>query len=473
MSKIAKRLDGWINTLTGLGDSARDSLMSATYLRSARLSDETLEALYHDDDLAARICDALPKEGMRKGYELSLEETEDRELVTRAEEYETRLKFRKALVEAAIWARVYGGAVVYVGADDGQTPDKPLNLERVKRIVFVAAVDKRDINPVTWYPAGSSEKWLEPALYEIQPAAPGATAPATIRVHETRLLRLDGEVTSNRRRQENMGWYDSCLQRVYDALRQSNAGWQSTGHLLQEAAQGVFKIQGLIDMIASGEKEALQTRMQIVDMSKSSARSLLVDAESEDYRRESYTFAGVPEILDKLMLRVAAAARMPVSVLMGQSPAGLNATGESDTRLWYDQVEAYQNHTLLPAVKRFYEIMFAAQDFDGVAPDGWSIRFERLWQVSDVEQAALEASIAAKDKIYIDAGVLLAEEVALSRFTAEGFSLETNIDLEAREEMRDAEIEAMVEKAGEPDPVPPVAPSPGEAPADEPGEEDA
>jgi hypothetical protein len=161
---------------------------------------------------------------------------------------------------------------------------------------------------------------------------------------------------------------------------------------------------------------------------------------------------------------------------MGQSPAGLNATGESDTRLWYDQVEAYQNQTLLPAAQRFYEIMFAAQDFDGVAPDGWSIRFERLWQVSDVEQAALEASVAQKDKIYIDAGVLLAEEVALSRFTAAGFSLETNIDLEAREEMRDAEIEAMVEKAGEPEPEPapivagnePVAPS-----VQQPGEEDA
>ena len=251
------------------------------------------------------------------------------------------------------------------------------------------------------------------------------------------------------------------LQRVYDALRQSNAGWQSTGHLLQEAAQGVFKIQGLIDMIASGEKESLQTRMQIVDMSKSSARSLLIDAESEEYTREAYAFQGIPEILNSFMLRLASAARMPVTVLMGQSPAGMNATGESDTRLWYDQVGAYQEQTLGPAVKRFYEIMFAAQDFPESAPEGWSIQWDRLWQVSDSEQAALEKTMADRDKIYIDAGVLLAEEVALSRFTADGFSMETNIDLEAREEMREAEVEAMVERAGEPEPAPVM---PGQAP---------
>ena len=116
-----------------------------------------------------------------------------------AAEYEQHLKFRKALLEAAIWARVYGGGVVYIGADDGQTADKPLNLERVKKIVFVAALDKRDITPVSWYPAGLSEKWLEPELYEIQAATPGAVAPSQVRVHESRLLRLDGEITSNRR----------------------------------------------------------------------------------------------------------------------------------------------------------------------------------------------------------------------------------------------------------------------------------
>ena len=65
MGKIAKRVDAFINALTGFGDSTRDSLMSATTTSGRRrLPDSTLEDLYHSDDMAARICDALPKEGL-------------------------------------------------------------------------------------------------------------------------------------------------------------------------------------------------------------------------------------------------------------------------------------------------------------------------------------------------------------------------------------------------------------------------
>jgi hypothetical protein len=155
---------------------------------------------------------------------------------------------------------------------------------------------------------------------------------------------------------------------------------------------------------------------------------------------------------------------MPVIVLLRQSPSGLNATGDADIRLWYDQVREYQTDVLRDPISRFYELVFAAQDFAGARPDAWEVKFDRLWQMTDVEQAALEKSVAERDKIYIDAGVILPEEVAVNRFKARGFSMDTQIDLDAREEMRVAELELAKSKAGEEPEPPPGAPTPG-APA--------
>jgi hypothetical protein len=47
-------------------------------------------------------------------------------------------------------------------------------------------------------------------------------------------------------------------------------------------------------------------------------------------------------------------------------------------------------------------------------------------------------------------GALSAEEVAINRFTAEGWSMETTIDLELREELKDMEAENMLVRKKEP-----------------------
>lgn len=46
-----------------------------------------------------------------------------------------------------------------------------------------------------------------------------------------------------------------------------------------------------------------------------------------------YTFTGLPDVYDRVMMDVAGAARTPVTKLFGRSPAGMNATGESDLKM--------------------------------------------------------------------------------------------------------------------------------------------
>lgn len=194
-------------------------------------------------------------------------------------------------------------------------------------------------------------------------------------------------------------------------------------------------------MIAGGQKDVLQTRMQLVDMSRSVARALLLDADGgEEFSREPTSFTDAQAMLDKFMLRLASAAEVPVTILMGQSPAGMNATGESDFRWFYDTIATAQENDLKPKIERLVRIVMLVKDGPtrGAEPD-WSIKFAPLWQPTPVEQADLEKKHAEKDKIYIDAGVLLPEEVAMSRFRSDGWSPDTQIDRDTRETMLEIE----------------------------------
>jgi phage-related protein (TIGR01555 family) len=457
VNQIQSRADSWSSALTGLGNAMRDKVLSTVFLDSARLSDSQLEALYHGDDMAARVCDAIPEDALRKGFYLSIEDNEDSDAPGDMQAYMRRLDFVESLQETAIWSRVFGGAVLWLGIVDGQKEDQPVNMDRIETIAFVEVLDKRHLTPESYYDqkeeaVKEGNKFGGPRTYRLNSSQQpnGVTIREETIIHESRLLRLDGARTSHSRKARNSGWSDSVLQKVHSTIRSYSSGWQAVDHLMLDAAQGVFKIKNLVDMIAGGDKDTLQTRMELVDMSRSVARALMVDADEEDFTREAYNFAGVPDILDKKSLRLGAAFKMPQTVLMGQSPVGLNATGDSDIRLWYDRVQAYQTHVLYPLINRFFELVLAADDFPTQDVDEWDVKFERLWQMTDKEQADLEKTTAEKDQIYINAGVLLASEVAVNRFRARGFSAETQVDMDVRREILKAEEVTAVETAQNP-----------------------
>lgn len=476
------RFDSWRNALTGLGGS-RDKLQATHFSEGRRLSIEELEQLYHGEDMASRICEALPQDALRRGFELEVED-EDDEANAQVQAEMKRLGAKQALFEAAVWSRVYGGACVVMGLDDGRKSWEPLDEEALRSVQWLTVLDRRSLIPATWYsnPLTDGPKYGWPSSYRVvnfamisaanagpvgtqarTPTRPASTDQlGDIVVHESRVLRFDGALTSIRRRMINEGWADSVIQRVYEVLIQHNIGWQGTAYLLQDASQGVFKIQGLIDMIAGGEKEALQTRMQLVDMSRSMARSLLIDADKEEFTRSAYSFTGVPDVIDRFMLRLAAAARMPVTVLYGRSPAGLNATGESDIRIWYDAVSAYQSDVLEEKIERLVHLVTIAKDSPvQLDPESWSVCFPSLWQPTKKEELEQDLTKAQTDKIYLDSQVVLPEEVAL----AADFPLRGAVDLEARRQMLKAELDLAKSKTGEEPTPPPMPGAPGVPPA--------
>lgn len=418
------RADSWSNLVTGIG--AATGRLDFTFSRELRIDDQTLEDMFHGDPYASRIVRAVPEEALRRGFSVSCG---DPDVESRIKASLDELQVLRKFTEAWTWARLFGGAALFVGADDGGDPAHPLDMNNIRAVRFITVLDKREIFPAKWFRDPLSPYFGEPETYRFVRSGAGGTD--SREVHASRIVRFDGAVTSRRRRQQNNSWCESELQRIITKLREFNGNSAAASTLLQDASQGVFKIKDLMTLIAQDKQDVVRKRLQLMDMARGVARAIMLDADGENFERvESGIATGMADLVDKSFLLLAGAAEIPVTILFGQAPAGLSATGDSDIRWFYDRIDTARTNSAKPRLERIVRMFLRAQNgpTGGVEPSAWSVEFPSLYQLTDAEDADLRSKQATIDAAYITAGVLTAEEVRASRFRREGYSTETSID---------------------------------------------
>lgn len=443
VTAIVSRADSWVNALTGLG-TLRDKLTHAQIQPGIKLSDATLEALYNSDDLARKLVNKIPREGTRRGFDLVLEGTTKDDSADRAREIMDQwrvLGCTPKLRKAWIWGRLYAGGAVLVGADDGAMElSEPLKEDSIREIRFLSVLSRPQLRIHQRYNDPREPKYGEAEIYELYASKQvGSALPGTGHyVHETRLIVFEGATAAREVTQSSDGWQDSVLQAVEDQLKHCATSWQSVAHLLTDASQGVLAIDGLIDMIAAKGEATLRARIQMMDLCRSVCRAILIDAGRERFERVATSFAGIPDVLDRQMMRIAAAFEMPVTILFGRSPAGMNATGESDIRGWYDTVGDEQSDVLKPRVERLLRLMMLAHNspMKGKLPERWRVEFHPLWQPTEKEKADVLKVKADTHAVLVEKEIMFAAESAL--MLAADFP---TIDQKHRQDLLDADLD--------------------------------
>jgi hypothetical protein len=192
----------------------------------------------------------------------------------------------------------------------------------------------------------------------------------------------------------------------------------SIGALLNEISIGKYKFKDLAGILEmpNGDR-MIKKRVELMDLCKSVFRSMYFDSE-EDFVRETLQLGGVDAILYTIMMLVSADTGYPITRLFGVSPAGMNATGESDMRNYYDKIRSRQQRILKPMILRIVQIISEWQKL----PEPF-IEFRPLKQMSEKEQAELEKLQADKDQVvattyktYIDMGAMEPYEARFLQF---------------------------------------------------------
>lgn len=435
------RGDGWMNMLTGLGQPGRDKTTATCFRACPIFSAVQLDELYRSDGLTRRIIDIIASEMMRQGWELDGDP--EGKIVNKLEQLDAYSK----LTQLIQFSRLYGGAVIVMGIADGRPLDEPVNLENIQSIDWLQVFDRWQCMVLFEYMIKdlNDPNYGYPELYQINDYRTGAE----FLVHHTRILRMDWAKLPPRESNWNNGWGDSVIVSIYDELKNYGAAFANVSAMMQDFVNGILKIPELSQNLNSEcDNSQIFRRLDLANLSKSTTNMMVLDAQ-EVYEKITTNVTGVPELLDRFMLTLCSVTGIPSTTLFGRSPGGLNATGNTEIRNYYDMVKQYQELKLKPVLEKltFYLMKDQNGPFKGKEPENWSIQFAPLWQNTEEEEAIVRKIVAETDAIYIDRGVLDSNEVAISRFGGDRWSMNTLIDIKSRENGYDpSEVESLEAK---------------------------
>src|SRR5271154_1166662 len=133
--------DNLVNFVSGLG-TWKDPTTASRY-QLLLLDRDTVETAYRSDWLAKRVIDTLPEDATRewRNWQASNDQIEA------IEGLEKKFRVQEKMKLAMIRARLYGGAGLVIGVNDGQPSEMPLDLDAVKEdaLRFVVVMNRYEL----------------------------------------------------------------------------------------------------------------------------------------------------------------------------------------------------------------------------------------------------------------------------------------------------------------------------------------
>jgi len=410
MNKPTAFSDG-LESLTASLGTARDKATSVAYVEKY-IDDQQLTAAYKTSWLAKKIIDIPASDTFRRWRDWQAEEDQ----IEKLEELEKKLAIKEKMLRAYKLARLYGCCYVYF--DLGDDPSQPVDPTKVKLggIRFATVLTHRQLSPGEIEQDALSDLFGKPKWFDVV----GPTTAGIVRIHPSRIIVLLGAESPDENlligSREGFGFRlgTSVLSAALPAVKHFDSVAANIASLVFEAKIDVIKVKGLMQIAGNPyEERKLLARYALAATAKGNNGMLILDGDTEEYEQKTYSFAGLPDIMDRYSQNACGAGDVPMSRLFGKAHSGIGATGagENDTRNYYDHLSANQELNVTPAMATFDEcLLYAAL---GSRPPEVHYLWASLWQNSDKERSELGRIGVATIKTLKDTG-LIPDEV-LSR----------------------------------------------------------
>ena len=407
--KSWKTTDSFQNFVAKIGIGTDNLSSAGTYGFNPITRERTLlEWIHRGAWIAGLAVDCVADDATRAGVEVLGDlKPEDLEAI---EQEAQVLNIWQGIRDTCAWARLYGGAVC-IALIDGQDYSTPLRVDSVGRGQFrgVLSLDRWMLDSsITDLITEPGPNMGLPKYYTPFENAPGLRR---VKIHHSRVIRMEGNRLPYWQRVVENLWGQSILERLYDRLIAFDSTTQGAAQLVYKSYIRTYAVKNLRDIIASGG-DAMNGLAQYVAMMaqfQSIEGITLLDADDKFEAQTQAAFAGLTEVLVHLGQQISGAVQVPLVRLFGQSPVGLNATGDADMRTYYDMISQLQNRELRLGVTSYYRML--AQSL-GIKPDkGFGIKFRPLWLLSETDRASIAAQVTTAVSAGIDMGV--PQQVAL------------------------------------------------------------
>jgi len=382
--------DNLHNLLSGMGYGGDKTVY--TRFGYVPFTKEQCDSAYRGDWIARKVIDIPAQDATREWRDWQASKDE----IKKIEDAERELGLQRKTMIALQKARLYGGGALILGVDQGK-PEEELDVETIKAesLKFIHAVSKHDVTAGPLETDVMSPYYGQPTYYE-------RNTGKLLRLHPSRVVRFLGLEYPDQNSSD--GWADPVLQIVATAIKSAGAVAQGVAQMVEEAKIDVIKIPDFTAQVLNADYEAkLRARFGLASDAKSIYRMLLLDKE-EEWERITANFNTLPDIIRMYLLMASGAADIPATRLLGQAPVGMNATGDSDTRNYYDRIATEQETVLRPAFAKLDEVLIRSAL--GSRPDTIFYKWSPLWQMDEQQTAEVALKKAQVFKIDVDTGVL-------------------------------------------------------------------
>lgn len=368
------------------------NLLEATQYPLTRFTQnwQQINSLYRSHWVVRRVIDIVPADMMKAGYKL-LSQLEPDQL-KRITKVERQTRITAKILTGLQWGRLFGGAaglILISGHED--ILDQPLEYDQIMPGSFkgMLVVDRwSGVTPgIELITDISNPDFGMPEYYVITTDG----VERGIKIHHSRICRFQGRDLPYLEKLAENYWGASELEHVFDELKKrDNVSW-NMAMLTFMANIRTLKMEGMGQVLSTGNERILQDLYATVQ-----AQNMLMNnngvqilGENDDYQTHQYSFSGLGDVYDRFMMDLAGAAETPVTKLFGRSPAGMNATGESDMQNYYDTIEAKQESDLRPVYDKILPVMMMSEF--GAIPDDFDYTFNSARKPKDDEMADLAA----------------------------------------------------------------------------------
>lgn len=419
VNKTKTTLDSFSNPIARLGFGTQDLLQATEYpLTRMTQNYQLLTSLYRENWIVQNIIETVPGDMVRKWYVLNGNIAP--EYVDTLQRLERKTHLRSSLLEGMHWGRLYGGAAGIIMVRGQGELTKPLDYDLILPGCFqgLMILDRwSGIYPDLGLVADPSDPDFGlPEYYTIRDEESGTLIS---QVHHSRVLRFTGRDLPYNEKIAEMYWGESELEAIYNELVKRDNVSGNIAALTFRANVNYLETDSLDQMLAvnntAAQKRFWQT-LQAQSAIESNFGTRLVN-KGDVMHNTQYTFTGLPDVYDRVMMDVAGAAKTPVTKLFGRSPAGLNSTGESDMNNYYDYIDGLRENQLRPILERLLPIMVLSAW--GKIPDDLEIDFPPLQtpdssQIADIVDKKTQAILSSYQSDLIDASTALKELKSLT-----------------------------------------------------------
>ena len=337
----------------------------------------------------------------------------------------------KDLFHKAVTTTGYmGGAFIFIdtGEDDLTLPlainDLSAELKEGSKVKFVV-VDPVNVSPIEYNCINPlRDDYMQPRMWQVLGK----------RVHASRLLPfVENQPPMLLKPNYNFLGIPQA-QILWDYVMHFNQTRASTARLLEKIS--LLVVQTDMDAVLSDEHgiELFDAKMEFLERYRNNDSVFVCDKESEGVMNVQTTIAGCTDVVRQSLELIACINRTPAVKLLGISPSGFNATGESDLKNYYDYIASKQE-LYREQIQTIINVIQLCE-FGNIDP-AITFKFEPLNEENKASQAmTAQTKIGALTQL-VDRQAMSAEELRTAVREDEDLGL-SFLDEEMPEELENA-----------------------------------